>query len=106
MRDSSQIYNTVSLLLAEKRTSLSMLRTAIAILTLPSSIFTVLIVTSRYYDVSTALHFVLPLVIICIVLVFLGIYLVFRSFKKIKMIDHKIQEITNKDKLIQDILED
>jgi len=106
MREPSQIYNTVSLLLAEKRTSLSMLRTAIAILTLPSSIFTVLIVTSRYYDVSTSMHFVIPLVIICIVLVFLGIYLVFRSFKKIKMIDHKIQEITNKDKLMQDILED
>jgi len=106
MRESSQIYNTVSLLLAEKRTSLSMLRTAIAILTLPSSIFTVLIVTSRYYDVSMALHFVLPLVIICIVLVFLGIYLVFRSFKKIKMIDHKIQEIREKDEKMREILKE
>jgi len=34
-RDTSQIYNTISVLLAEKRTSLAVLRTAIAIFTLP-----------------------------------------------------------------------
>ena len=51
-RETSQIYNTISVLLAEKRTSLAVLRTAIAIFTLPISVFTVLIATSRYYDVS------------------------------------------------------
>ncbi|MCX6667178.1 MAG: hypothetical protein NTV74_02910 [Euryarchaeota archaeon] len=92
--------------MAEKRTSLSMLRTAIAILTLPSSIFTILVVASRYYDISKSIHFAIPLIIICIALIFLGTFLVFRSFKKIKIIDHKIQKITDKDKFIQGILED
>jgi len=106
MRESSYIYNTVSLLLAEKRTSLSMLRTAIAIYTLPSSIFTILVATSRYYDISSTIHFVIPLVIICLALVILGTYLFLRSFKKIKEIDHKIHEIVKKDECMRDILKE
>jgi uncharacterized membrane protein YidH (DUF202 family) len=106
MREASQIYNTVSLLLSEKRTSLSMMRTAIAILTLPTSIFTVLIVTSRYYEVSKQLHFVLPLIVICMALIFFGTYLVFRSFKKIKVIDHRIHEIRKKDEYMRNILKE
>jgi len=90
---STEIYNTISLLLAEKRTSLSVLRTAIAIFTLPLSVFTVLIATSKYYDVMTSLHFIIPLSLICIMLVILGAYLILRSFKRIKDADHKIQEI-------------
>jgi len=86
------IEDKIRLLLAEKRTSLSMLRTAIAIFTLPLSVLTVLVATSRYYDPITSLHFLIPLVVICFILVFLGIYLVFRSFKKIRLIDHKLEE--------------
>lgn len=92
-KESSEIYNTVSLLLAEKRTSLAILRTAIAIFTLPISVFTVLIATSEYYDVMASLHFIIPLLLICIMLVIFGAYLILRSFKKIKDVDHKIQEI-------------
>jgi len=101
---SSEVYNTISLLLAEKRTSLAILRTAIAIFTLPISVFTVLIATSRYYDVMTSLHFIIPLLIICILLIIFGAYLIFRSFKKIKNIDLRIQEI-KKQFNMKDILE-
>ena len=90
---SQDIYNTVSLLLAEKRTSLAVLRTAIAIFTLPISVFTVLIATSKYYDVMASLHFIIPLSLICLMLIILGAYLILRSFKKIKDVDYKIQEI-------------
>ena len=105
-RETSQIYNTISVLLAEKRTSLAVLRTAIAIFTLPISVFTVLIATSRYYDVSAVLHFIIPLIIICSILVFLGTYFIYRSFKKIKRIDHTIREIKMKKECTHDILED
>ena len=105
-RETSQIYNTISVLLAEKRTSLAVLRTAIAIFTLPISVFTVLIATSRYYDVSAVLHFIIPLLTICAILVFLGTYFVYRSFKKIKRIDHTIREIKMKEEHLRDILED
>ncbi len=98
-------YDMVTLLLAEKRTSLAVLRTGIAVFTLPLSVFTVLVATSRYYDISTSLQFIIPLVIICVVLAFLGIYLIIRSFRRLKEIDHKIQEIKTKETNMQDILE-
>ena len=104
--ENSQIYYTVTLLLSEKRTSLSVLRTGIAIFTLPMSVLTVLVATSRFYDVNLSLHFIIPLLIICIVLLILGLYLVLRSFKRIKDIDHKIHEIKNEAKDMQDIIED
>jgi len=106
MRETSQLYNTISVLLAEKRTSLAVLRTAIAIFTLPISVFTVLIATSRYYEVYAVLHFIIPLLIICFILIFLGTYFIYRSFKKIKRIDHTIREIKMKKECTHDILED
>jgi len=105
-RETSQIYNTISVLLAEKRTSLAVLRTAIAIFTLPISVFTVLIATSRYYEVSEVLHFIIPLIIISSILVFLGSYFIYRSFKKIKRIDRTIREIKMKKECTHDILKD
>ena len=101
----SEIYNTVTLLLAEKRTSLAVLRTGIAIFTLPLSVFTVLIATSKYYDISASLHFIIPLLFICILLVILGLYFILRSFRRIKDIDHKIQKIKTKEECIQDIID-
>ena len=103
--ETSQIYNTISVLLAEKRTSLAVLRTAIAIFTLPISVFTVLIATSRYYDVYVVLHFIIPLITICAILVFLGAYFVYRSFKKIKRIDNTIREIKMKKECTNDIID-
>ncbi len=101
----TDFYNMVTLLLAEKRTSLAVLRTGIAVFTLPLSVFTVLVATSRYYDVSASLQFIIPLVIICSLLAFLGIYLIFRSFRRLKEIDHKMQEIKTKETCMLDFLE-
>jgi uncharacterized membrane protein YidH (DUF202 family) len=104
-KSNSEIYRMINLLLAEKRTSLAVLRTGIAIFTLPLSVFTILIATSRYYELSTSLHFVVPLLIICFLLVILGIYLIYRSFKKIKSVDRKIQEIKKDQISMSDILD-
>lgn len=105
IKNNSEIYRTVNLLLAEKRTSLAVLRTGIAIFTLPLSVFTILIATSRYYEISNSLHFVIPLLIICSILVFLGMYFIYRSFRKIRYIDHKIQEIKKEQKSMKDIID-
>ena len=43
--------NQVQLLLSEKRTALSVMRTGIAVLALPLSIFSALIATSKWYNV-------------------------------------------------------
>lgn len=50
-RSIKHIINELQLVLSEKRTALSVLRTGIAIFALPLSVVTVLVATSRYYDV-------------------------------------------------------
>jgi uncharacterized membrane protein YidH (DUF202 family) len=54
--------NEAQLVLAEKRTSLAVMRTGIAVLALPLSVTSVLIATSKYYDVLHVLHFMIPLI--------------------------------------------
>jgi len=91
-----EIREEINLLLAEKRTSLAMLRTAIAIFTLPLSVFTILIATSKFYDIVESIHLLTPLIIICSLLVALGIYLMFRSFNKIRKVDTDIKKLKKK----------
>lgn len=83
----------VQLLLSEVRTALSLMRTGIAILALPLSVFSVLVATSRYYDVLGVLGFLLPLAILCAVLLLFGAYLVFHAWRKIRRIDRQIHRI-------------
>jgi uncharacterized membrane protein YidH (DUF202 family) len=104
--ESSEIFNSVSLLLAEKRTSLSVLRTAIALFTVPTSVFTILVATSRYYDLNESLYFAVPLFLLCFFLIFFGLYLVIRSLRRLHAIDRKIQEIKEKDTCLREIIKD
>ncbi len=83
-------FENINLLLAEKRKSLSVLRTAIAIFTLPLSVLTILIATSRYYNPLESLHLLIPLLFVSFMLIILGVYLIFRSFRRIKKIDNRI----------------
>lgn len=69
----------IQLILAEKRTSLSVLRTGIAVFTLPLSVLTVLIATSRYYDFLHIYPLVIPVLLLCGGLIALAIYLIYRS---------------------------
>jgi hypothetical protein len=101
-----QTYTAVSLLLSEKRTSLSVLRTAIALFTVPTSVFTILVATSRYYDLSQSLYFAIPLFVLCFFLITFGVYLVIRSLRRLHDIDRKIQEIKAKDTSFREIISD
>jgi uncharacterized membrane protein YidH (DUF202 family) len=83
--------NEINLMLAEKRTSLAVLRTAIALFTLPLSVFTILTATSRYYDPLESFHLIIPIVVINSFLVVLGLYLILRSFKRIRRIDRGVE---------------
>ena len=90
-----EILDAISLLLAEKRTSLAVLRTGIAIFTLPLSVFTILIATSKFYNAMESLHLIAPLIILCITLIFIGIYFIYRSFNRIRSIDTSIKKLEN-----------
>ena len=71
--------NQVQLLLSEKRTVLAVMRTGIAVLALPLSIFSALIATSRWYRVMEVWPLLLLVVGINLGLVVFAVYLIARS---------------------------
>ena len=97
--------NEVQLILAEKRTSLAVMRTGMAFLALPLSIMSFLIATSKYYDVFHVLHFLVPLSVINLALVSFGTYLIIRSIVRMRHYDRFINEIKRKHSIIGAIIE-
>src|SRR6266480_124947 len=87
------IFGEIQVLLAEKRTALSSLRTGIAVFALPLSVLSVLIATSKYYDVIRVLHFLLPLLALNVALIVLGSYLIIHSIMRIRRYDRMIKEL-------------
>jgi len=90
----------VQLLLAEKRTSLAVLRAGMGIFLLPLSLFTALIATSKFYTGEGASPIIVPLLVavttVSIIMMAVGGWLVWRAIKRIRRIDHKIAEIKQK----------
>ena len=97
--------NEVQLVLAEKRTSLSVMRTGIAVLALPISVMSFLIVTSKYFDVLNVLYFLIPLGLINLVLMIFGTYLVIRSIIKMRHHDRLIQKIKSAHSIIAEFID-
>ena len=97
--------NEAQLLLAEKRTSLAVMRTGIAMLALPLSVISVLIATSKYYNVLHVLHFLIPLGILNVCLIFFGSYLIIRSVIRMRHYDRLIHNIKQKFSIIGEFLD-
>jgi uncharacterized membrane protein YidH (DUF202 family) len=102
--NTSLLMSQVQLLLAEKRTSLATLRTGITVFVLPLSVLTILVSTSSYYNVFEVPHFLIPLIGICIFLVSLGLYLIYRAIKNIREFDDKINRIKKQSKVIESLI--
>ena len=99
------VINEAQLILAEKRTSLAVLRTGIAVLVLPLSVSSLLIVTSKYYDIIHVMHLFLPLMILCTILAILGGYLIIRSIVRIHHYDRLMKNIKRKYSLISELID-
>lgn len=99
------IINEVKLILAEKRTSLSTMRTGIAVLVLPLSVLSVLIAFSKYYDVMRVVQLLVPLLVIIAGLVFLGSYLIIRSIVQIHRHDRLILKLKQEHSRIAEFLD-
>lgn len=80
-------------LLAEKRTHLATLRTGVAVCTLPLSIVTVLIATSKLYDILDIFYPYVLLLCLCIFLLAFGVYLILKSFHRIRLCDKNIEKM-------------
>jgi len=86
------ILNEVQLVLAEKRTSLSALRTGIAIFAFPLSVLSVLIATAGLDKTADVLHWLLPLLVLNVALVALGVYLIVTAIRRIRHYNRLIDE--------------
>src|SRR6266704_2370920 len=99
------ILGEIQVLLAEKRTALSSLRTGIAIFALPLSVLSVLIATSRYYTMGKVIPLLVPLLLLNLGLVMLGSWLIYRSIRRIYHFEHRIRELTQKYRSIAEFIE-
>lgn len=97
--------NEAQLVLAEKRTSLAVMRAGIAVLALPLSVISVLIATSKFYDVLNVLYFFIPLVILNFALIVVGAYLIIRSIIRMRHYDRLIHEIKIKHSIIGEFID-
>ncbi|MEN6369763.1 MAG: hypothetical protein ABFD77_08715 [Thermotogota bacterium] len=94
----------VQLLMSEKRTALSIMRTGIAILALPLSVLSVLIATSRYYDVGRIVHLYIAVLALCGILVGLSVWLVVRAILRIRDLDRVIRRVRTKFPNLADVI--
>jgi len=101
----TQTFNEVQLLLAEKRTSLSTMRTGIAVFAFPLSVLSVLIATSKAYDVHEVMMWLVPLVILCLGLTALGIYLITRAIVRIQHYDRLLDKLKSKSARLAELLD-
>jgi uncharacterized membrane protein YidH (DUF202 family) len=99
------VFNEVQVILSEKRTALSVLRTGIAVFALPLSVLSVLVATSRYYSVSETASFLYPLLALCVVLVILGVFLIFRAMTQFRRYDRLLERIRKEHSSIAEIID-
>ena len=99
------IINEAQLILAEKRTSLAAIRTGIAVVALPLSLVGLLIATSKFYDAFHVLHWLIPLTVLNVALLFLGAYMIIRSLLRIHHYDRLMKEIKLKHSAVAEFLD-
>jgi uncharacterized membrane protein YidH (DUF202 family) len=101
----NMVLNEVQLLLSEKRTALSTMRTGIAVFAFPLSVLSILIATSRLYQLHEVMHWLVPLLLLNLGLIGLGIYLIARAFQRIHHYDHLIDEFKRKHSTLANLLD-
>jgi uncharacterized membrane protein YidH (DUF202 family) len=101
----NMVLNEIQLLLSEKRTALSTMRTGIAVFAFPLSVLSILIATSRLYQLHEVIHWLVPLLLLNLGLIGLGIYLIARAFRRIHHYDRLIDEFKRKHSKLADLLD-
>ncbi|MFC1555881.1 hypothetical protein ACFL67_02250 [candidate division KSB1 bacterium] len=86
-------FREAQLVLAEKRTSLAVVRTAIMIFALPLTVLTALIGFSGYYDFKANIWLMVPIIIISTLLFIVAFFLIFRAIKNITLYDRMLENI-------------
>lgn len=103
IRHEAMLINEINLVLAEKRTSLSVMRTGLAVLALPLSVFSVLVVISRYYDPLAVMYLLGPLLGLCAGLTLLGIYLIVKSLGRISQLGRVVLALKRQNESLREL---
>jgi uncharacterized membrane protein YidH (DUF202 family) len=101
----SLIFGEIQVVLAEKRTSLASLRTGIAVFALPLSVLSILIATSRYYNIGAVMPLLVPLLILNLGLIVLGSWLIYRSICRLHRYDRLIRDLTKKYRSLREFVD-
>ena len=99
------ILGEIQVLLSEKRTALASLRTGIAVFALPLSVLSVLIATSRYYNMGAVMPLLVPLLLLNLGLIVLGSWLIYHSICRLHHYDRRIRELTQKYRSLAEFIE-
>lgn len=102
--DHKLVMSEVQLLLAEKRTSFALLRTGITVALLPLSIWTVLLATSKLWNVWDVLWLLIPLLIVAGGIACLGAYLILHALSHLAHTDRVLLGLRQSDTLLEDLL--
>lgn len=99
------VFDEVNLMLSEKRTALSILRTGIAIFSIPLSLGSVLIATSKLYNPEKILFLMVPVLAGCSLLVLIALWLIVSAFVKLRNNDRRLDQIVQKNQFLRNIVD-
>src|SRR5258706_14533117 len=99
------VFGEIELLLAEKRTALSMMRTGIAVFALPLTVLSFLVATSKFYEALRVMQFLVPLLVLCTALVALGCYLIVQSISRVRHYDRLVKKLKQEHSIIAGFIE-
>ena len=98
------LLDEIELLLAEKRTYYSVLRTGFAIITVPLTVIIFLLATKDYHKLFTHKWSSILVFVTFIIFVFIGIITCIIGSNKIKKVDKAILNIEKEDKRVENII--
>lgn len=99
------VLDEVNLLLSEKRTALSLLRTGIAIFSIPLSIGSVLIATSQWYKPGDILFLLVPVLGGCTLLVLISLWLLITAMVKLRRNDKRLEDLIGKNQFLRKLVD-
>lgn len=102
--DHKLVMSEVQLLLAEKRTSFALLRTGVTVGLVPLSIVSLLIATSRLWNVWDVWWLLIPLALVLALLMGLGGYLILHALHHLAHSDRVLMGLRASDTLLEDLL--
>ncbi|MFC1609942.1 hypothetical protein ACFL6C_03205 [Myxococcota bacterium] len=104
-QEDAHLASVAQLVLAEKRTSLAVLRTGVAAGLVPLSVTTVLVTVSRLYHWLDNLHFLIPMYLMLSCLTVVSLYLIGRALFRIRHHDKMLDRLRRASRSLQPFLD-